>query len=427
MIVPPCTRYNNGMALLKVWPHAIIAHRRVDLRIKGNYMIDFPSLIILGGLLIGFVAGDAALYGDSLRVQIAVPQALSNAGFTQPSAEAVFMTEAARVVRGDSIIPAPSLRVHAAPSVITDLAKPLSLDAVVTALQVQLGIDNLSVTGAILAETGAAKAPAPEPVHPLTSGTKLDMVVVVVRPKQAPVQTLLEQPDGDATKLVRRAADWAMEHVSPYRLALSHFLAGMNGDPSSLVEAKATADRLLAKPWTLSGTSERALIYNITALLALRDNKLDDADSQLAQTDAIPDVLPQARAELALNHSFVAVALKHPQRAAALLDASRRASEEIDLPGFPDHLAVQEALVAYAAGDLATAEAKLRDVSARLPQSETVHHYLASVLRAKGDVAGALKEEQAERQSFGFDGKDQALAVLQFWTDPTTGGVIPRP
>ena len=40
-------------------------------------MIDLPSLFIAFGLLFGFVAGDAALYGDTLRVQIAVPQNVS--------------------------------------------------------------------------------------------------------------------------------------------------------------------------------------------------------------------------------------------------------------------------------------------------------------------------------------------------------------
>ena len=37
-------------------------------------MIDLPSLFVLAGILFGLVAGDAALYGDTLRVQIAVPK-----------------------------------------------------------------------------------------------------------------------------------------------------------------------------------------------------------------------------------------------------------------------------------------------------------------------------------------------------------------
>src|SRR6266542_4423644 len=143
-------------------------------------MIDFTSLFIIAGVLFGLLAGDAVMYGDTLRVQIAVAQNVSNAGFTEASAESVFMAEAARLVRGDSVIPAPTLRVNADPSVITALAKPLNLDSVVAALQNQLGIDHLLVSGAVLAEPTSTKATAIQPVRPLTSGPKLDMVMVVV-------------------------------------------------------------------------------------------------------------------------------------------------------------------------------------------------------------------------------------------------------
>ncbi len=389
-------------------------------------MIDFSSLIVLTGLLFGFLAADEAIYGDTLRVQIAVPQALTNAGFSEASAEAVFMAEAIGIVRGESIIPAPSLKVSTTPSVITVLAKPLSLDSIVTAMQAQLGIDHLIVTGAILAETGNSKTPAPDPVRPLTPGTKLDMVVVVVQPKQPPVQTVLEQADGDATTLVKRAAGWAMEQVSPYRVVLSHFIVGINGDQASLVRAKEAANRFLAKPWDPARASERAMTHNVLSLLNMLDNKLDAADAELALTLAIPDVVPQARAELAINHSFIAIAQKNPQEAAAMLAASRKASEELDLPGFAEHLDIQEALIAWGAGNAASAETKLRGVTARSPDSETAHHYLSLLLHAKGDMAGAAKEEAAERTSHRFEIKSQGLAVLQFWTDPLKGGVTRR-
>src|SRR5579883_694628 len=108
-------------------------------------MFDFTSLFLWGALFLGVVAGDAALFGDTLRVQIAVPQVVSNAGFTETSAESVFAAEAARMLRGSSVIPAPTLRVQSSPSVLAALAKPLNLDSVVTAVQSQAGIDNLTV------------------------------------------------------------------------------------------------------------------------------------------------------------------------------------------------------------------------------------------------------------------------------------------
>src|SRR5581483_4677283 len=113
-----------------------------------------------------------------------------------------------------------------------------------------------------------------EPVRPLTAGPKLDFVVVVVQPRQVPVQIVLEQPDGDATTLVRRGADWAMEQVSPYRVVLAHFLAGAQGDTAALKEAKASAERFLARPWDPARGSERAMTHNVLALLALLDNDI---------------------------------------------------------------------------------------------------------------------------------------------------------
>jgi hypothetical protein len=389
-------------------------------------MIDFSSLFIIAGILFGLLAGDAAIYGDTLRVQIAVAQSLNNAGFTEASAESVFMAEAARIVRGESIIPAPSLRVNANPSVITALAKPLNLDTVVAAMQNQLGIDHLLVSGAVLAETGTSKTASPDPVRPLTPGTKLDLVLVVVQPRQTPVQTVLEQPDGDATALVKRGAAWAMEQVSPYRVVLAHFLAGIQGDQAELALAKSAADRFLSKPWEPSRSSERAMTHNVLALLALLDNKIADAEAQLAMADVVPDVLPQARAEVALNHSFIAVTQQRPDEAAALLGASREQSAQLDLPGFAAHLDIQEGLVAWSGGNLAAAEAKFRQVVAMVPDSETAHHYLAQLLRAKGDMQGAVAEETAERISHRFESKTQGLAVVLFWADPVKGGVTRR-
>ena len=353
-------------------------------------MIDFTSLFIIAGIVFGLLAGDAAIYGDTLRVQIAVAESLRNAGFTEASAESVFMAEAARIVRGESIIPAPSLRVNSNPSVVTALAKPLNLDTVVAAIQGQLGIDHLQVSGAILAETGNGKMASTEPVRPLTSGVKLDMVVVVVQPRQTPVQTVLEQPDGDATALVKRGAGWAMEQVSPFRVVLAHFLAGIQGDQEELRLAATAAKRFLDKPWEPSRSSERALTRNVMALLAMLENKIADAGDELDKADVIPGVLPQARAEIALNHSFLAVVQKRPAEAAGLLELSRAQSEQVDLPGFASHLDLQEGLIAWSAGNIEEAEGKFREVIATLPNSETAHHYLARLLRAKGDVQGAI-------------------------------------
>ena len=388
-------------------------------------MPDLTSLFIIAGILFGLLAGDAAIYGDTLRVQIAVAQSLHNAGFTEASAESVFMAEAARIVRGVSIIPVPSLRVNSSPSVITALAKPLNLDTVVAAMQNQLGIDHLQVSCALLTEVDSNKGATGGAVRPLTPG-KLDMIVVVVQPRRTPVQTVLEQPDGDVTALVKRGAGWAMEQVSPFRVVLAHFIAGVAGDVEELPLARSAADRFLHKPWDPTRASERALTRNVLALIALLDNKLADAEQQLVMAEATPDVLPQAQAEIALNRSFLAVTQKRPDEAARLLALSREQSEQVDLPGFGTQLDLQEGLIAWSSGRPKDAEEKFRQVIAAEPNSETAHHYLAQLLATTGDAAGAASEQKAEGVSHRFDIRSQDLAVVLFWTDPVNGGVTRR-
>jgi hypothetical protein len=388
-------------------------------------MPDFTSLFIIASIVFGLLAGDAAIYGDTLRVQISVAQSLSNAGFNEASAESVFMAEAARIVRGVSIIPVPSLRVNSSPSVITALAKPLNLDTVVAAMQNQLGIDHLQVSAALLTETDSNKTAPGGAVRPLTPG-KLDMIVIVVQPRQTPVQTVLEQTDGDVTALVKRGAGWAMEQVSPFRVVLAHFLAGVAGNNEELPLARSAAERFLHNPYDPARASERALTRNVLSLMALLDNKIDEAEEQLTIAEAFPDVLPQARAEIALNHSFLAVTQRRAEEAAKLLEYSRQQSEQVDLPGFSSQLDLQEGLIAWSAGDRTVAEEKFRQVIANEPNSETAQHYLGLLLAASGDAQGAAAAQKAERVSHRFDVREQDLAVVLFWTDPVHGGVTRR-
>jgi Tfp pilus assembly protein PilF len=87
---------------------------------------------------------------------------------------------------------------------------------------------------------------------------------------------------------------------------------------------------------------------------------------------------------------------------------------------------LQEGLIAWSIGNLATTEDKFRQVIATEPNSEAAHHYLALLLRAAGDTQGAAAEEKAERISRRFDTKAQDLAVVLFWVDPVKGGVTRR-
>ncbi len=293
---------------------------------------------------------------------------------------------------------------------MTALAKPLNLDGVVMAVQNQLGIDHLMVFGALLA----------------TDTRRLDMLMVVMQPQQVPVQTVLEQPDGDATALVKRAASWAMEQVSPYRVVLAHFLAGLDGDQDGLAQARAAAGRFLGRPWHPGRASELALTHNLLALLLLLDDKAADAEAELALTDAMPGVLPRARAEVSLNHAFIAMSRGRLDEAAALLESSRHDAADLDQPDLMVTIETQQALLAWRRGDRDAAESGLRDVVAVAPASEVAHHYLALLLRANGDEAGAIAEDDAARIGRRFERQRHGIAVLQFWMDPVTGNLTRR-
>ena len=60
------------------------------------------------------------------------------------------------------------------------------------------------------------------------------------------------------------------------------------------------------------------------------------------------------------------------------------------------------------------------------PHSEAAHAYLAQLLRAKGDVAGAEAESAAAVDSRRFNILVPALAESDFWVDPVKGGITTR-
>jgi len=241
-------------------------------------MFDITQLFIITSLVLGLLVGNAALNGDALRVQIAIPSDVSSAGFTEATAEEIFTAEAARIIRAPSIIPVPTLQVNSTPSIATALAKPLNLDGVAAALQSQFGINHLMVAGAVLAETDIDKVPAASAVRPLTPGVKLDLVLVVTQQHETPAQIVLEQQDGDATTLLRRGASWAMEQVSPYHVILTDALDGVHGDADGFARAQTAAQRMLAKPWDPEKASEIALVHNLLALIAMHTGDLAEAD-----------------------------------------------------------------------------------------------------------------------------------------------------
>ena len=71
------------------------------------FPFEFLTFVLLAGMAVGLVAGDAALYGDTLSLHINVSPKIVEGGFDAATAELVFIAESPRIVRGESIIPPP--------------------------------------------------------------------------------------------------------------------------------------------------------------------------------------------------------------------------------------------------------------------------------------------------------------------------------
>ncbi len=390
-------------------------------------MPELTTLAILVGLFLSAVAGEAVIYRDTLSLQINVPAALQEKGFNEPVAEEVFSSEAARIIRGDSVIPAPTMRIHSQPNLLSAIVQPLSLDTAVAALQTQFGVDRLAVVAAIMPGRGKPdrdEGPTPKPAG--NDAQPLQIVLVVSQPQADPVQARLAQEDGDPVTLVRHAAQWTMERVAPYHVALSHFLSGTEGSADGFTRTRQTVARALARPWKSEEASQRALLYNILGLVDLAENDMAGAHAAYRAAGEIPGVRPAVQVEVALNQAVLALAGKQPALAAAFLKQAKETVTVAELPGFAINRLLVEGLVAWGSGDLAAAEAHFRSVAAQAPLNEAGHRYLGQVLAARGERDGTARALDTALAVHSADPPRQALAVVLFWVDPVDGGLTRR-
>jgi len=374
-------------------------------------VLDLTSLIIVAGLFLGLVVGDAALFGDPVQVQITIPSKISDTGFTEAAAEQVFAAQVADMGQTNSIVQTPSVQMSTRPTILAALAKPLSLDNVVVAIQSQAGVDVVTVHGAVMATA---------------AGNQLDMTMVVSIPREVPVQIRLSQADGDATALVQHAAESAMEFVSPYRLALTHFARGLGADTAPLKRAKAITTRALARTWNVSRSSEQVMLHNLAAMIALLDNDDTEARAQFALADATPNAAPAAYGVVALNRCFLAVSARQTADAERYCAAGTAMTAGLQLRGWHARVKTLYALVAWSRGDLAQAEAGLREAIAEVPDDQAPHVYLAQLL----DAEGLAEKAAAERATAGKLGRLEvdvpAQAQSLYWVDPVKGGLRRR-
>ena len=376
--------------------------------------IDLSTLAILAGLFFSAVVGDAVLFGDPLQVQITVPAKLVDEGFTEATAEQLFVAEVAHIAQTASIVHTPEVHASSRVSVLAALAKPLGLDGVVVSLQSQLGREMVTVQGALL--SGAAPG-------------SLDMVIFVTQPLEPMAKIKLTQADGNPTLLVERGSQMVLEEVAPYRVAVTEFAEAIDGDSAALARARGVATRALARPLVATGGTERFMLRNLLGLCALLDGDMAAAEELFSTTQRIASAPPAPGAEgtIALNRAFVAVAQRKPKDAVAHFKAGQALSTGITVQGYQARIATIGGLVAWSTGDTGKAEAWFRESIAEYPADEAPHIYLAQLLAQKGDLAGAAAERAAAAAVQRFEIDIPALALSDFWVDPVQGGLKIRP
>lgn len=370
-------------------------------------MIDLTSLVFLGATLLGLIIGDAALYGRAVRVDLSVPQQMTATGFSDTTAEALFLAELNRVGRSASVVATPNIESAHQPSILSALGRSLNLDPVVMAVQARIGVATISVYGAIVA-------------RPDTPG--LEMYAVLTFPNADATRLVLNQPDGDPATLIQRMARQVSERVAPYRTALADYRDGLDGETAKFDSAREAAETALSRPWIPSVGTQRVMLHNLLAMMALVRNDREEAERQFDLSDPVPDAAPASHGTVMLNRAFLAVVDRDPEAARNFYHRGRDMSVDVAVPHYHGLLNLTHALVLWSERKLDHAEAMLRQMIAALPNDDLPYLYLAALLRTRGRLGEVAPMEREARARRPYRDVIPALAITTFTTDPSVGG-----
>jgi len=371
--------------------------------------LDLTTLVTVASLFFGLVVSNAALFGDSLFVRLAVPEAMENSGFTAPTAERLFAANVAQIISAPSPLATPSVQTSSAPSVTMSLAKPFQLQDLVYAVQGQVRSDVVNVSGSLVKDS---------------QGGGLTMFLVVDSQPDPPLTMTIDRADGNANALIQQAARQTMEAIAPFRVANTDLSNAIRGDKHSFVVSKETASRGLRQPWDSSrqGATEIVLLHNLLAVLALRQNNHDLADRQFELAATVPGADRAAYGTVMLNRAFLAIGTKEPAKAAFWFREGSTYSLSVHSDDFATRIKVLGGLVFWAEGRYNEAERVFREVAAGHISDERAHVYLAELLDERGDSAGAMAQRRAAELARRFEPLFPTLAHTWLHVDMEVGG-----
>jgi hypothetical protein len=372
--------------------------------------MDIGTLLIIAGMFLGAVIGDAVLFGKTMRVDFSLPPAVTTQGMTQEAAEQLFIAEFSRLADIAFILPFPTISQANKDSLLAVVAKPLKIDPVVEVIQSKFGSDLVSMRFAMM------KGPGPN---------ENILFGVVTHPNGSSSRYTRIGPDKRPDELVEQMARHIASEALPYRVALSDYLMGVQGDPEGFKRAHNLAHRALANGFDKSTATQRAMLYNTLGLLAVHQNDMATADALWATGMQVPMANGTAYAILAVNRAFVALGRKDAKQAREMYDIALASRTMPYLGYFDHHLDIVNSLIAWGEGDRETADEGLIQAGHNLV-ADTALTYRATIAAEQGRDADA--KAFAEKAAFLKTLKSihPDLVGSVFWVNPTKGGLTLR-
>lgn len=372
--------------------------------------MDIGTLLVIVGMLLGAVIGDAVLFGKTMRIDFSLPPAVTAQGMTQEAAEQLFIAEFARLADIAFILPFPTIAQANKDSLLAVVAKPLKIDPVVEVIQSKFGSDVVSMRFAMM------KGPGPD---------ENTLFGVVTRPNGSSTRYTRIGPDKRPDELVEQMARHIASEALPYRVALADYLTGVQGDPEGFTRARKLAHNALANGFDKSTATQRAMLYNTLGLLAVHQNDLAAADALWATGMQVPMANGTAYAILAVNRAFVALGRKDAKQARAMYDIALASRTMPYLGYFDHHLDIVNSLITWGEGDREAADAGLVQAGHNLV-ADTALTYRATIAAEQGRDADA--KSFAEKAAFLKTLKSihPDLVGSVFWVNPTKGGLTLR-
>jgi len=372
--------------------------------------MDISTLILLAGLLFGAIIGDAVVFGRTVRVDFTLPKSVEAQGMTQDAAENVFISEMARLADIPFILPFPTVAQSSRDSLLSVVAKPLKIDPVVEILQDKFGADRVNIKMLMFAGDGDGM---------------LDLHALVTVTNGTAARFAVKGPAKNPHALIESMARAIATGILPYRVALSMYNESLHGAPTKLAEAETLAKETLSEGFDKSRAQQRALMFNVMALIAMQRNDPAGAEERLAAGLQVPLVPPTARSILAVNRSFLALGRKDIKAARAYYDQAMELKVAPYLDYYDHHLVMLDGLILWGEGHLDAAEERFRHVE-QFVLGDTALTYRARILefRGKTDEAKALAGRAAFLKTIRNQHPDLIGSV--FWVDPIKGGLQRR-